>query len=172
MPSAISATVREPLLRVMNTTKSKPFRPLQSTSWCLLAALALAGCGAKSPTLTTGKSTKVEPSRLVAVDTKSAATTRGNSDGVSQEVSPKNESTPADASAKNGGPQHHTTFFRGDNAPAKIPKVLLTSKDKALCEVKVGDTMPRYHASETRWRQVETGGPVRQEGDGRCVLEE
>jgi peroxiredoxin len=49
----------------------------------------------------------------------------------------------AEEPAKEGDPQQRTAFFRLDaNAPAVMPKVVLSKSHEALCKVKVGDVLP------------------------------
>jgi peroxiredoxin len=55
---------------------------------------------------------------------------------------PKTDSGEKPAAKDDAGPQQHTTFFRGDEPAAKMPKVLLSPHEEALCRVKVGDAMP------------------------------
>jgi peroxiredoxin len=49
---------------------------------------------------------------------------------------------PGDGLAKDEIPQERTAFFRAADAPAVIPKVLLSNADEAACLVKVGDPLP------------------------------
>ena len=39
-------------------------------------------------------------------------------------------------------PKQHTSFYRADSGPAKMPKVQFTKREQSLCKVKVGDAMP------------------------------
>lgn len=40
------------------------------------------------------------------------------------------------------GPQTHTSFYRVDKNTPKIPVVMMSKGDEAMCKVKVGDAMP------------------------------
>jgi peroxiredoxin len=51
----------------------------------------------------------------------------------------------AEEPVKEGTPERRTVFFRLDaNAPATIPKVVLSKSHESLCKVKVGDSLPAF----------------------------
>ncbi len=77
------------------------------------------------------KPSKTPPRNLKAKQ--AAASQSAGSQAPSSQVE-----VPQDAS----GPQTHTTFYRLDKQPAKIPPVLMTKRDESMCRVKVGDAMP------------------------------
>lgn len=106
-----------------------------------LAAAITAGCEAKSPATVSGGAPKGETAKPQAAGEEAAQPqTTGP-----QLVAPSNDAqvTPADTKGKDdAGPQKHTSFYRVDAAPAKIPKVAFSKREEALCKVKVGDAMP------------------------------
>jgi hypothetical protein len=52
------------------------------------------------------------------------------------------ESRPKPTDQANVNQQPHTSFYRADSGPAKMPKVQFSKREQSLCKVYVSDTMP------------------------------
>jgi peroxiredoxin len=125
--------------------------------WLILGfgGLLVAG-GCASSKEESGKSSAVErrprPPAEEVVRSRPAPTPQGPSEtqALNEEAKPEAvihdpevKPAAAEAPAKEGAPQRRTAFFRLDaNAPATIPKVVLSKSHEALCKVKVGDQLP------------------------------
>jgi peroxiredoxin len=71
-----------------------------------------------------------------------------NVDGDASQNSEVTAPKPGEQLAKDEVPQQRTAFFRADETPAAIAKVLLSKADESMCLVKVGDAMPEISAPE------------------------
>jgi peroxiredoxin len=112
---------------------------LRCGTWCVFVAAMLAGCGAKSLDAGSDAAPKGETAKSQAV---ADATAKPEATAGPQLAPPANDAPEKPASKEEDKPQEHTTNYRKDSAPAKMPSVALTKREDALCKVKVGDTMP------------------------------
>jgi peroxiredoxin len=109
-------------------------------AWCVFVVAMLAGCNAKSPATGSGAASKSEvakPQAVVEADVKPQT-----ADGDPQVERPSSDARETPEGKAEEAPEKHTAPNRADATPAKMPIVILSKREEALCKVKVGDTMP------------------------------
>jgi hypothetical protein len=108
-----------------------------------LAAIVNAGCDSKAPVSET--SSTPQSGTVAAPANDDAAVKPETPPSGPQLVPAKNdvvEASPKPTDQANAGEQQHTSFYRADSGPAKMPKVQFTKREQSLCKVYVSDAMP------------------------------
>jgi peroxiredoxin len=108
-----------------------------------LAAIVYAGCDSKAPV---SGAISSAPSSAVATPANDDEAVKPETPASGPQLVPaKNdevEAPPKPTDQANAGQQPHTSFYRADSGPAKMPKVQFTKREQLLCKVYVSDVMP------------------------------
>jgi hypothetical protein len=100
------------------------------------------------PPTTEPKGETPPPNDSSSVESPTANEQTSKVDSDTPKTSATAEPKPGEQVAKAEVPKQRTAFFRADETPAAIAKVLLSKADESMCLVKVGDAMPEISAPE------------------------
>lgn len=113
---------------------------LQGLLAAAMAAVVAAGCSSNAPpsgAIGTQSAAPAKPQAAVEVPARQEAPA-----AIPPEALASNDAAANSAKTEVAAPQPHTSFYRADTGPAKIPGVQFSKREQSLSKVKVGDAMP------------------------------
>lgn len=106
-----------------------------------MVAAIIAGCSTNAPpsgAIGTQSAAPAKPHAAVEVPAKPEAPAVISQ----QELLASNDAPANSAKSEGAAPQPHTSFYRAETGPAKMPTVQFSKREQSLSKVKVGDAMP------------------------------